>query len=200
MFAENTKIATPPLPQGGSKKVLVPRPGSGLPCPPVPTVVLPPLTCPRPPYLRRSGRRSCCSGGDPDGDATVVANKSRCAFLTSWSPLVLPIILTVCRCFNKYHLSSTGRHPLARQPVISGPFGPSAAPSPTPGPHYGRPGQPFLKQRAGPGPSAQTAGSEPLEALSLPTPAPSHHLSTPRMRAVARTPANPPAPPEMIPR
>ena len=36
----------------------------------------------------------------------------------------------------------------------------------------GAPGQPFLKQRAGPGPSAQTAGSEPLEALSLPNPAP----------------------------
>ena len=92
-------------------KVLIPRPGSGLPCPPVPTVVLPPLTCPRPPYLRRSGRRSCFLGGDPDGDATVVANKSSCAFLAFWPPVVLPIILTVCRCFNKYHRPSTGRHP-----------------------------------------------------------------------------------------
>ena len=92
-------------------KVLIPCPGSGLPCPPVPTVVLPPLTCPRPPYLRRSGRRSCFLGGDPDGDATVVPNKSRCAFLAFWPPVVLPIILTVCRCFNKYHRPSTGRHP-----------------------------------------------------------------------------------------
>ena len=46
-------------------KVLIPRPGSGLPCPPVPTGVLPLLTCSRPPYLRRSGRRSCSLGGDP---------------------------------------------------------------------------------------------------------------------------------------
>ena len=114
-------------------KVLVPRPGSGLPCPPVPTVVLPLLACSRPPSLRRSGRRSCCTGGDPDGDATVVANKSNFVFLSFWPPLVLPIILTACRCFNKYHPTSTGRHPLARQPVISGPFGPSAAPSPTRG-------------------------------------------------------------------
>ena len=92
-------------------KVLVPPPRPGLPCPPVPTVVLPLLACSRPPSLRRSGRRGCCLGGDPDGDATVVANKSRCAFVTSWSPHVLPIILTACRCFNKYHPPSTGRHP-----------------------------------------------------------------------------------------
>ena len=101
----------PPPPQGRSMKVLIPCPGSGLPCPPVPTVVLPPLTCPCPPYLRRSGRRSCFLGGDPDGDATVVPNKSRCAFLAFWPPVVLPIILTVCRCFNKYVRKSTGRHP-----------------------------------------------------------------------------------------
>ena len=43
------------------------------------------------------------------------------------------------------------------------------------------------------------ACSEPLEALSQPIPAPYHHLGTPRMRAVAHTPANPPAPPEMSP-
>ena len=43
------------------------------------------------------------------------------------------------------------------------------------------------------------ACSEPLEALSPPIPAPYHHFGTPRMRAVARTPANPPAPPEMSP-
>ena len=105
------KSRTPPLPQGGSMKVLIPRPGSGLPCPPVPNVVLPLMTCSRPPYLRRSGRRSCCSGGDPDGDATVVANKSKFVFLTFWPPALLPIILTVCRCFTKYHLRSRGRHP-----------------------------------------------------------------------------------------
>ena len=105
------KSRPPPLPQGGSMKVLVPRPGSGLPCPPVPNVVLPLLTCSRPPYLRRSGRRSCCSGEDPDGDATVVAKKSPAAFLGFWPPALLPIILTVCRCFNKYHPTSTGRHP-----------------------------------------------------------------------------------------
>ena len=61
-------------------KVLIPRPGSGLPCPPVPTVVLPLLACSRPPSLCRSGRRSCCAGGDPDGDATINANKSPAAF------------------------------------------------------------------------------------------------------------------------
>ena len=106
-------------------KVLIPRPGSGLPCPPVPTVVLPPLTCSRPPYLRRSGRRSCCLGGDPDGDATVVANKSISVFLSFWPPALLPIILTVCRCFNKYVRHSTGRHPPGPPAtVISGLLGP----------------------------------------------------------------------------
>ena len=61
---------------------------------------------------------------------------------------------------------------LARQPVISGPFGPSAAPSPTPGPHRGRPGQPLLTARVVPGPPASGAGREPLEAHSPPNPAP----------------------------
>ena len=92
-------------------KVLVPRPGSGLPCPPVPTVAFPLLACSLPPYPRRSGRRSCFLGEDPDGDATVVAKKSPAAFLGFWPPALLPIILTVCRCFNKYHPPSTGRHP-----------------------------------------------------------------------------------------
>ena len=88
-------------------KALIPPPGCGLPCPPVPTVALPLLACSLPPYPRRSGRRSCCLGGDPDGDATVVANKSPAVFLTSWSPVLLPIILTACRCLNKYHPTST---------------------------------------------------------------------------------------------
>ena len=104
--------APPPFREAPRRaRVRVPRPGSGLPCPPVPTVVLPLLACSRPPHLRRSGRRSCCTGGDPDGDATVVPNKSPAVFLSSWSPHVLPIILTVFSCFNKYHLSSTGRPP-----------------------------------------------------------------------------------------
>ena len=62
-------------------KALIPPPGCGLPCPPVPTVVLPLLTCSRPPYLRRSGRRSCCLGGELDGDATIITNKYPAAFL-----------------------------------------------------------------------------------------------------------------------
>ena len=91
-------------------KVLIPRPGCGLPCPPVPTVVLPLLACSRPPHLRRSGRRSCCLGGDLDGDATITAKKSAAAFLGFWLGYLLPIILTVTRCFNKYLPTSTGHH------------------------------------------------------------------------------------------
>ena len=69
-------------------KVLIPPPGSGLPCPPMPSVVLPLLARSRPPFLRRSGRRSCCVGGDPDGDATIVAKKSPAVFLDVFKLLV----------------------------------------------------------------------------------------------------------------
>ena len=136
-------------------KVLIPRPGCGLPCPPVPTVALPLLACSLPPYPRRSGRRSCCLGGDPDGDATVVAKKSPAAFLGFWPPALLPIILTVFRRFNKYVRHSTGRHPPGppasnKWPIWAlGSPGPKSRASPW---ARGRPGQPFLKQRAGPGP------------------------------------------------
>ena len=111
-------------------KVLVPPPRPGLLCPPMPTVVIPLLACSRPLPLRRSGRRSCCTGGDPDGDATIIANKSPAAFLTSWSPCLLPIILTVCRCFNKYVRPSTGRHPPGPQASNKWPISALGSPKP----------------------------------------------------------------------
>ena len=182
-------------------QVLIPRPGFGLPCPPVPTVVLPLLACSRPPFLRRSGRRSCCTGGDPDGDATVVAKKSPAAFLAFWSPVLLPIILTVCRCFTKYHLRSRGRHPPGPPASNKWPIWALGSPGPKyrASPWAPRAALPQAKGRPWPVRSAHRACSEPLEALSPPSPAPSYHLGTPRMRAVARTPANPPAPPDMSP-
>ena len=61
--------------------------------------------------LRRSGRRSCFLGGDPDGDAASNADKSPAAFSTFWSPLLLPIILTVCRCVNKTCTTQRGPPP-----------------------------------------------------------------------------------------
>ena len=62
--------------------------------------------------------------------------------------------------------------PLARIPVKSGPFGPSAAPSPTTGPFDGRPGLPFFELRADPGPLAYGACRQALRAHLVPRPAP----------------------------
>ena len=62
--------------------------------------------------------------------------------------------------------------PLARNPVKSGPFGPSAAPIPTQGPFDGRPGQPFCQTRADPGPPAYGGCRQALRAHFVPRPAP----------------------------
>ena len=82
-------------------EVPIPAPGTGLLGPPAPSAVLHPFVCLCPPYLRRCGRRSCCIGGDPDGDATVQAIKSLAAFLSFKLGLVLHIIITVSRCTDK---------------------------------------------------------------------------------------------------
>ena len=60
----------------------------------------------------------------------------------------------------------------AQAPLKSGPVWPSGASSPTTGPVDGRPGQPVVQARVGPGPLAHGAGSLTLAALSPPTPAP----------------------------
>merc|ERR1711983_211903 len=85
----------PPPPQRASMRCAIPPPGTAMLGPPVPTIVLPLLACSRPPYLHRSDRRSCCIGGDLDGDATIIANKCPYAFLSFKSLFLLPIILTV---------------------------------------------------------------------------------------------------------
>ena len=174
-------------------KVLVPRPGSGLPCPPVPTVVLPLLACSRPPYLRRSGRRSCCHGGDLDGDATITAKKSLAAFLSFWWLYLLPIILTVFRCFNKYLPSSTGHHPPG--PPASHKWPIRALGSPQPNPRASR-RVPRAALAQANGRSCPTSLRGRQRALGGPLPAQSralaHHPCTPHTHVL---PSQPPTRP-----
>ena len=96
--------------------------------------------------------------------------KSPAAFLSFKLGLVVHIIITAAST-NIFRPQGAAT-PLARTPVKSGPFGPSAALAPTPVPFDGRPGQPVLQARVGPGPPAHGACSTPLGALSPPTPAP----------------------------
>ena len=106
------KNATPlPPPQRDKMEVPIPAPSTGLLGPPAPSAVLPPFACLCPPYSRRCGLRSCCLGGDQDGNATVQSIKSPAAFFSFSLGLVLHIIITVSRCLDKYLPHSTGHHP-----------------------------------------------------------------------------------------
>ena len=175
----------------------IPASGTGLLGPHTPAAALLSLTCPCSPSVRRSDRRSYFLHGVLLGDVTSAALIFRYDILSVLLRRALPVILTVSRCFDTYRWTSRSRRPLARAHVKGGPFGPSAAHAPTPGPHAGRSGQPQLKPRAAPDPTAHRTGSLRLAALSPPHPAPRPTTLTTPPAHPARTPSNPPAPPDM---
>ena len=163
----------------------IPPPGDGLLGPPVPTVVPPLLACSRPPALHRSDCRSCCLGGYLDGDSTIIANKYPVAFLSFCSLFLLPIILTVFSCFNKYLRHSRGRHPPGPPDSHKWPIRAlgSHQPNSKASQRAPRAALPHIKGRSWPTSlrGLQQALGSPLAAQSR---ALAHHPCTPRMRAL----------------
>ena len=106
----------------------IPPPGTGLLGPPEPIAVLPSMTCPCSPSVRRSDRRSCCGHGDLVGDVRGLALKLNYDILSALLRLKLAYILTVIGPFETRYRHSTSRRP--------------------PGPHSGLPGwQELLRGR-----------------------------------------------------
>ena len=176
-----------------------PASGSGLLGTGTPAAALLSLTRLPTPSVRRSDRRSCHGHGALDGDMTRTT-------LRPWSPvgskfygILTPRSSPPCAVSSRADPEQRTPTPLARVLAKSGPFGPSAAHGPTPGPHAGRPGQSQLKPRAAPGPIAHGTGSLAMAALSCPTPHPGTPPAHVPPACHARTHSNPPDPPEMTP-
>ena len=103
-------IDAPPPPSRDAMEAPIPPPGTGLLGPPTPSVALPSFACSCSPSVRRSGRRSCCGHGDPDGDVRGLALKFKYDILSLLIRLELACILTGIRQVNKYIPYSTGPH------------------------------------------------------------------------------------------
>ena len=101
VIASGRTIGDPPPPSRDAMEAPIPPPGTGLLGPPEPSVVLPSMTCPCSPSVRRSDRRSCCGHGDLLGDVRGLSLKLTVDIFGALLRLKLAYILTVIGPFDK---------------------------------------------------------------------------------------------------
>ena len=128
------------------------------------------------PSARRSGRRSYFLHGHLLGDVTSAALIFRCAFLSALLRRALPVILTVSRCFDTYHPTSTSRRPHGPQSCEKWPIWALGSPRPNSRASRRAHRAAFLQAKGRPSPPSPRGRQPALEGpLLAPPRAQAHH-------------------------